>query len=314
MSHASVAERPYVVNRLTVATRLSPDELRRRYEEAVPVVPRECIEELVKRDAPWSEMIELVSRAAPHGFLLYHTLELGVMRLAGHRSGGAAYLMGNHTIAERMYRHDPAVMLHAPLRTLIWEAPDGTARFTVDQPSSHFASYGDPEIAAVGVELDQKLGSLLDHLHIDVPEALRNTRPRPSVRERWAESFSDSTGARFAAIVAPDASLEGSIFAQPIEGRDEVWTALRASAGIYDAITFTAETSSAERTCLEWTAQALGLELAGVTMLTLDDGGLVTNVALHHRPLGAVLAFSRELRNRLAGLIDPTHFVSRIPE
>lgn len=172
MSQAAVAETPYLVDRLTVATRLSPEELRRRYEEAVPVVPVERVERLVRQGAPWSEMIELISTTAPYGFLLYHTLELGVMRLAGHRSGGAAYLMGNHTIAERMYRHDPAAMLHAPLRTLIWEAADGTARFTVDQPSSHFASYRDPAICAVGVELDRKLGSLLGRLGVDVPEAL----------------------------------------------------------------------------------------------------------------------------------------------
>ena len=30
----------------------------------------------------------------------------------GRRSGGIAYLMGNQVIAERMYRHDLAVMLH----------------------------------------------------------------------------------------------------------------------------------------------------------------------------------------------------------
>ncbi|MGH3853857.1 MAG: DUF302 domain-containing protein, partial [Pseudonocardiaceae bacterium] len=104
--------------------------------------------------------------------------ELWLMQLAGHRSGGAAYLMGNHTIAERMYRHDPAVMLHAPLRTLIWEGPDNTARFSVDQPSSQFASYGNPDITIVGVELDRKLAALLDHLGLDVPEALMTSQPK----------------------------------------------------------------------------------------------------------------------------------------
>jgi hypothetical protein len=34
-------------------------------------------------------------------------------------------LMGNHIIAERMFRHDPSVMLHAPLRTLLYADPDG---------------------------------------------------------------------------------------------------------------------------------------------------------------------------------------------
>jgi hypothetical protein len=29
--------------------------------------------------------------------------------------------MGNHTIAEQMFRYDPRAMLYAPLRTIIWE-------------------------------------------------------------------------------------------------------------------------------------------------------------------------------------------------
>jgi len=37
------------------------------------------------------------------------------------------YLMGNHTIAERMFRHDPAVMLHAPLRTRARQTVGGGA-------------------------------------------------------------------------------------------------------------------------------------------------------------------------------------------
>jgi hypothetical protein len=83
----------------------------------------------------------------------------------------------NHTIAERMYRHDPTVMLHAPLRTLIWGGPDGAARLSVDQPSSHFGGYGRPEIAAVGVDLDRKLATLLAHLGVDVPESLLTSGP-----------------------------------------------------------------------------------------------------------------------------------------
>lgn len=44
------------------------------------------------------------------------------MRLAGDTAKGTFYLMGNHTIAERMYRHHPAVMLYAPLHTMIWDS------------------------------------------------------------------------------------------------------------------------------------------------------------------------------------------------
>jgi len=44
--------------------------------------------------------------------------------------------------------------------------------------------------------------------------------------------------------------------------------------------------------------------LQGVTVLTLDGSGLIDNVALHHRPLGALLAFSAEMGRRLGDSVD----------
>lgn len=70
-------------------------------------------------------------------------------------------LMGNHTIAERMFRHDPSVMLHAPLRTVLYADADGVTKLGVDQPSLLFDSYGKPEMSAVGRELDGLLAGLL---------------------------------------------------------------------------------------------------------------------------------------------------------
>jgi hypothetical protein len=94
------------------------------------------------------------------------------MRLAGDSPNCSSYLMGNHTIAERMYRHDPAIMLYAPLRAAIYEDADGTTWFSVDQPSTRFGSFGDPAITSVGFELDRKLAALLEHLGAPIPAAL----------------------------------------------------------------------------------------------------------------------------------------------
>jgi uncharacterized protein (DUF302 family) len=94
------------------------------------------------------------------------------MRLAGDHNDCIAYLMGNVTIAEQMFRHDPRVMLYAPLHTVIWEDGHGHAWFTADQPSTQFAGFGVPEISAVGVELDRKLAALLEALGVEVPMAL----------------------------------------------------------------------------------------------------------------------------------------------
>ena len=85
--------------------------------------------------------------------------------------------MGNVTIAEQMFRHDPRAMLYAPLRTVIWEDAHDHAWFTVDQPSAQFASFGIPAVSAVGVELDRKLAALLEALRVEVPMALLSSTP-----------------------------------------------------------------------------------------------------------------------------------------
>jgi hypothetical protein len=163
----------HIVNRITIAIDTTPGEFRARYEQAVPLVPLGEVRALAARHAPWQEMLDLMARVAPLGFLIYHAIDADpVMPLAGDRAFCVSYLMGNHTIAERMFRYEPAVLLYAPLRTAIWGAPEGPAHFTFDQPSNQFASFGNPEITAVGVELDRKMATLLDNLHVPVPDAL----------------------------------------------------------------------------------------------------------------------------------------------
>ena len=67
------------------------------------------------------------------------------------------YLMGNHTIAERMFRFDALVMTYAPLRVACTADHDGWVWFTFDQPSTQFGSFAIPDVAAVGADLDRKL-------------------------------------------------------------------------------------------------------------------------------------------------------------
>ena len=53
------------------------------------------------------------------------------MELFGHRNRVIAYMMGNNVIVERMFRHDPGVMLYAPLRTPIYQDANGRAHLRV---------------------------------------------------------------------------------------------------------------------------------------------------------------------------------------
>jgi hypothetical protein len=129
-----------------------------------------------------------------------------------------------------------------------------------------------------------------------------------SVGDRWIAATADGTGEVFSRLVTSDLRMEGSIFLKPLIGVDAAWAALRTTARIYDEFSFTASATNGGRTYLEWTAIALGQEMAGVTVLTSDEAGRLQFVALHHRPLAAVLSFSIEMRRLLLPPLDPTFF------
>jgi len=74
--------------------------------------------------------------------------------------------MGHHAIPEAHLR-DPAVMLYAPLRTLIYIDPADRTRLAVDQPSTVYASFADPVITELGLDLDRHLAELLDALGVE---------------------------------------------------------------------------------------------------------------------------------------------------
>jgi hypothetical protein len=150
------------------------EEFRERYERAVPVFePDDFFGDLAPDRIDWAGVSRITDQRAPHGFLLYWRNEADLMmQVAGHDRRCTTYLMGNHVVAERMYRHNPGILLYAPLRVTIYEDHDGRLWISVDQPSTRFSSFGDAEIDAVGVELDGKLADLFTTLGIAVPAGL----------------------------------------------------------------------------------------------------------------------------------------------
>lgn len=157
----------YVARRILVALPEAYDEARARYEQLVPIVDLEACSSA----GSWAAVLAAVEVQAPNGFMRYYRGDVtSVVAGSPSRWKATQYLMGNHTIAETMFRHDPSVMVYAPLRTLIYEDPAGRTRLAVDQPSLQFASFGDPRIAEVGVRLDALLSRLIALLGGEPPE------------------------------------------------------------------------------------------------------------------------------------------------
>jgi hypothetical protein len=158
------------VRRLTIDADVPFDEFRARYEDAVPAYD---LAARIPQLPNWDAIVKETDEAAPHGFLRYGTIDASpVFSIAGHKARSVIYLMGNHTIAEAMYRHDPAIMLYAPLRLCLYEDADGRAHLSIDQPSDQFGSFDAPEITATGELLDGKLAALLEGLGFAVPDSL----------------------------------------------------------------------------------------------------------------------------------------------
>jgi hypothetical protein len=167
---------PHEVSRLEIAVDQPFDAFRQRYEQAVPALDISRYGDLDPHRTSWDTILELTAEQAPHDFILYWRAETDlIMRIAGHSRRCTSYLMGNHTIAEQMYRHNAGVMLYAPLRTSIYEDQEDRVWFSIDQPSTRFASFGAPEIADVGLDLDSKLARLLTTLDLVAPVELTHS-------------------------------------------------------------------------------------------------------------------------------------------
>ena len=163
---------PHLVNRFVIDTDDTFDDLRQRFESLVPTIDfAEFTEVIESREL--ARVQRYTAEHAPHSFVNFWTFDpTPMMTLAGHRTRAITYMMGNNVIAETMYRHHPGVMLYAPLRTAIYEDTDGAVHLSIDQPSSRFASFGDPRITEVGAQLDAKLAALLRLLGVPVPVEL----------------------------------------------------------------------------------------------------------------------------------------------
>src|SRR6202047_5160791 len=142
------------------------------FEDAAPAFDPAPMQRIVDTGGTWDDVRTEVAKNAPNELMRYWQIDAtALLGVAGHRTLAIEYLVGNHVIAESMFRHDPKALLYAPLRMLVYSDADGNAVFTMDQPGPAFGSLGIAEVAAVGKELDSKVVNLLHVVGVDVGQA-----------------------------------------------------------------------------------------------------------------------------------------------
>jgi amino acid transporter len=109
----------HAARRLVVALPRPYDAARSHYETLVPEVDSARFFQM----ASWQATLELAEINAPHGFMRYYRSDI-TAAMAGSPSFWKAtqYLMGNHTIAERMFRYDPSVVVVEYLLIAVFSA------------------------------------------------------------------------------------------------------------------------------------------------------------------------------------------------
>ncbi|MGH3645162.1 MAG: DUF302 domain-containing protein [Mycobacterium sp.] len=160
------------MTRVDIPTGIAFDAFRVAFEHAAPAFDTVGVERITDNGGTWGDVRDAVAANAPNGLMVYAVVDsTRRLAVAGHRIKTVEYLLGNVVIAETMFRHDPKALLYAPLRVLVHSDPAGNAIFSMDRPSTAFASLGIAEITAVGKSLDRKVAALLRAIGVEPGDA-----------------------------------------------------------------------------------------------------------------------------------------------
>jgi hypothetical protein len=160
------------MTRVDVYTGIEFEAFLTAFEAAAPPVDSVAAQRIVDSGGTWDDVRAKAAENAPNDLMVYAKIDTApLFSAAGHRIKAVEYLLGNHVIAETMFRHDPRAMLYAPLRLLVYSDDDGNAVFSMDQPGPAFGSLGIAEVTAVGLGLDRKVANLLRVIGVDPGQA-----------------------------------------------------------------------------------------------------------------------------------------------
>jgi len=112
----------------------------------------------------------------------------------------------------------------------------------------------------------------------------------------------------FAKSFTADVSLQTSPLSKTVVGPTLIGAFFAATSTMYEHFVFTAETDDGAKTYIEWEAVHAGKPVAGTTILTRNESGLINNIKLFQSPFAVVREFSSGLKARLEGTLGQDFF------
>jgi hypothetical protein len=158
--------RSILVEHVVVWTPTPFEEVVRRLEQATGLFDPAVIENLVRRRAPESTVVDAVSAmVGKSGFMRFARFDHGqILSLLGEHAVGVRFLIGHPLIAASMTRHAIGAGLYAPLSLLIAEDPKGGTNLEYDIPSGLLGPFAIAAVTEVAKSLDEKFNALLESL------------------------------------------------------------------------------------------------------------------------------------------------------
>ena len=127
---------------------------------------------------------------------------------------------------------------------------------------------------------------------------MATTQPLPGAG--WRAILAREPLEIFSTAFANEAVLEASVLVTPLVGAPAIKAFFTATRSMYDRIAFTSEHRSGGQTFLSWEGVYRGLDVSGLTVLTINQGGAIALIQLFHSPLDQVVAFAEGLQRQLA--------------
>jgi len=131
---------------------------------AVPARAQDARITAVSR-APFQKVADALERAIAEekmGLVCHANAQRGAAARGVTIKGNQVLMVFRPDFAIRLLAADPRAGFEAPIRIYLYENPDGTATMSYLPPSAVFAPYRNPEVQAIGAELDPIFKAIVD--------------------------------------------------------------------------------------------------------------------------------------------------------